>query len=266
MSEPHRHTATPAHPLTPVPSPPSPRGLHRSHLIIVLLIILALAAGLRFWRLAQMPPGFYHDEAYNGLDALSLLQGKTFPQFYEGWELYQNDAHAERPPLETRWPLFFEGNYGREPLHIYLMVLSIKLFGATPIAIRAVPAFFGVLSVLTTFLAARALFEIGAHASHLTHHASPITILTPLVAAFTLAVLFPAVHFSRFGLRMMVYVFVETLAVYCFWKGVNSSQWQVAGSKWQVTSSPAHLLTSSPAHRSVISAIIVRKTVFARWL
>lgn len=216
------------------------------HLVTLLLLILALAAFLRFWRLAQMPPGFYHDEAYNGLDALSLLQGKTFPQFYEGWELYQNDAHAERPAQETRWPIFFEGNYGREPLHIYLMALSIKLFGATPFAIRAVPAFFGALSVLTTFLAAKALFEMRDGRSRLTHHAWPMTdhqlpftIITPLVAAFTLAILFPAVHFSHFGLRMMVYVFVETLAIYCFWKGINKSDY-VSGVK-----SPPHSLTPS---------------------
>ncbi len=266
MSDQHPNTSSPHHPITCSPA----------HLLTILLLILALAAGLRFWRLAEMPPGFYHDEAYNGLDALSLVQGKTFPQFYEGWELYQYDAHAERPPQETRWPLFFEGNYGREPLHIYLMALSIKLFGATPFAIRAVPALFGTLAVLTTFLAAKALFGIrdwrleirdweigggdtarlGDHVSRITHHASPITdhrlpitILTPLVAAFTLAVLFPAVHFSHFGLRMMVFVFVETLAVYCFWKGVNGRVYvsgeQVSGVQVSEVKSPPHLVTPS---------------------
>ncbi|HRQ36307.1 MAG TPA: hypothetical protein PLD25_00125 [Chloroflexota bacterium] len=256
----------------PEPSPPRPITPSPAHLLTVLLLILALAAALRFWRLAEMPPGFYHDEAYNGLDALSLVQGKTFPQFYEGWELYQYDAHAERPPQETRWPIFFEGNYGREPLHLYLMALSVKLFGATPFAIRAVPAFFGVLAVLTTFLAAKALLGIGDwrletgrledHASRITHHASrsthhaspithhrlPITILTPLVAAFTLAILFPAVHFSRFGLRMMVFVFIETLAIYCFWKGINRCKWPVTGGPVADVMSPPHRLSLSPHH------------------
>ena len=105
-----------------------------------LLLAILLAGVLRFWQLDTMPPGFYHDEAYNGLDALALLHGDTFPQFYEGWELYAQDAHADNPPQPTRWPLFFEGNYGREPVHIYLMALSIWLLGATPLAIRAVPA------------------------------------------------------------------------------------------------------------------------------
>ncbi|HFQ94157.1 MAG TPA: hypothetical protein ENK32_09125 [Anaerolineae bacterium] len=185
-------------------------------LVIILTLILLLAAFFRFWQLGSFPPGFYHDEAYNSLDALSLTQGKTFPQFYEGWELYAQDAHAERPPTETRFPLFFEGNYGREPFHIYLMALSVKLFGPTPFAIRAVPALFGVLAVLTTFLAAKALFRPPT-----TDHRPPITIITPLAAAFALAILFPAVHFSRFGLRAMLFVPVETLAVYFFWKAVN---------------------------------------------
>lgn len=195
----------------------------------LLLAILLLAAILRFWQLAQMPPGFYHDEAYNGLDALSLVQGKTFPQFYEGWELYAQDAHAGNPPEPTRFPLFFEGNYGREPVHIYLMALSIKLFGATPFAVRAVPAAAGVLAVLTTFLAAKVVLrpeKIEDQRVKIKDRVmqSLIFNLAPLFAAFTLAILFPAIHFSRFGLRSMLFVPVETLAVVCFWQGITASR------------------------------------------
>ena len=53
--------------------------LSRRGTAVWLLVILALAAFLRLWQLDSFPPGLYHDEAYNGLDALSLLQGKTFP-------------------------------------------------------------------------------------------------------------------------------------------------------------------------------------------
>ncbi len=209
-----------------------PALLSRKQVAFILLLILLVATFFRFWRLEQMPPGFYHDEAYNGLDALSLTQGKTFPQFYEGWELYQNDAHADRPAVETKFPIFFEGNYGREPLHIYLMALSIKLFGATTFAVRAVPAFFGVLAVLTTFLAAREVGGLGGWGAEeqgswgvggLGRDGEVVA----LVAAFVVAVLFPAVHFSRFGLRAMLFVPVETLAVFCFWKGLNSFQFSV---------------------------------------
>jgi len=194
----------------------------KKHQRPLLILVLLLAAFLRLWQLSAMPPALYHDEAYNGLDALSLVQGKTFPQFYEGWELYAQDAHADNPPNETRFPIFFEGNYGREPVHIYLMALSIKLFGATSFAVRLVPALAGIFAVFTTYLAAK---ELTIDNWQLT-----IGNFTPLFAAFTLAILFPAIHFSRFGLRSMLFVPVETLTVYFFWRGINSThrRWFVA--------------------------------------
>lgn len=179
---------------------------------LVLLLVVALAAGLRFWRLGDLPPGLYHDEAYYGLDALSLIRGETFPRFYEGWELYAGDAHAERPPVPTRFPVFFEGNYGREPLHVYLMTLSIRLFGNTPFAVRAVSAAAGTLAVFTTWLAARSLFPPSNDRLFRGE-------LLPLLAAFSLAILYPALHFSRFGIRAMTLLPLMTLAVYAFWRG-----------------------------------------------
>ncbi len=183
---------------------------------LALVAILVLAAFLRFWQVGTLPPGLYHDEAYNGLDALSLLQGKSFPQFYEGWELYAADAHADRSAEERRFPIFFEGNYGREPLHVYLMALSVRLLGATPFALRAVPAAAGVLAVLTTFLAAKALFNVRYRPSTAN--------LIALLAAFLIAIFYPMVHFSRFGIRAMVFVPLETMAVACFWWGINRQE------------------------------------------
>jgi 4-amino-4-deoxy-L-arabinose transferase-like glycosyltransferase len=179
---------------------------------LTLLLIILLAVALRFWHLDRLPPGLYHDEAYNGLDALSLLQGKSFPQYYEGWELYAQDAHANRPATPTRYPVFFEGNYGREPLHVYLMAISLWLLGVTPFAVRAVPAAAGVLAVLTTFLAARAVFP--PQTGRIFNGE-----LLPLLSAFSVAVLYPAIHFSRFGIRAMVMLPFVTLAVYAFWRG-----------------------------------------------
>lgn len=188
--------------------------------ILLLLLIIMLAAALRFWRLGDLPPGLYHDEAYYGLDALSLLRGEQFPQFYEGWELYAQDAHATRPAVLTRFPVFFEGNYGREPLHVYLVALSISLLGNTPEAIRSVAAAAGTLAVFTTWLAARALFP--------PEKSKPFGgEMLPLLAAFSLAVLYPALHFSRFGIRAMTLLPLLTLAVHAFWRG-----WRGRSSVW----------------------------------
>lgn len=202
------------------------------------LLILALlaAAFLRFWQLDSLPPGLYHDEAYYALDALSLLEGKTFPIYYEGWELYAQDAHAQRAATPTRFPIFFEGNYGREPIHVYLLALSIKLFGATPFAIRLVVAVSGVLAVWTTYLAAGALFEerelVGTRRNSKELNTQYSALSTqhylPALAAFVLAILYPALTFSRFGIRAMHFVPIETLAVYCFWRGLTAGRGDAA--------------------------------------
>jgi 4-amino-4-deoxy-L-arabinose transferase-like glycosyltransferase len=183
-----------------------------------LAFILLLAAFLRFWQLDSLPPGLYHDEAYNGLDALSLLNGETFPIFYEGWELYAADAHKDRPVEESQRPIFFEGNFGREPLHIYLMALSISVFGPTPFAIRFVPAAAGVAAVFMTYLAAGILLGRGQREGVGDRYRGWM----PLFAAFMMAVFYPAVTFSRFGIRAMLFVPISTAVVYFFWRGIRT--------------------------------------------
>ncbi|MGQ9492827.1 MAG: ArnT family glycosyltransferase [Anaerolineae bacterium] len=98
---------------------------------LLLLAVTALAALLRLYALQRLPPGLYHDEAYNGLDALDVLQGVR--------------------------PIFFEANNGREPLFIYLVALSVSFLGRSPLAIRLVAALLGVLTVPAAYLMAREL-------------------------------------------------------------------------------------------------------------
>jgi len=97
----------------------------------LLLMITALAAVLRLYALDGLPPGLYHDEAHNGLDALYVLEGGR--------------------------PLFFEANNGREPLFIYLTALSISFLGRSPLAIRLVAALLGTLTVPAAYLMTREL-------------------------------------------------------------------------------------------------------------
>ena len=98
----------------------------------MLLLAVGLAAALRFYRLGEWPPGPYRDEAYNGLDALGVLNGR----------------HA----------LFFPANNGREPLYIYLVALSIALLGPTTLALRLPAALVGTLTTLPAWLLGRAWF------------------------------------------------------------------------------------------------------------
>ena len=98
-----------------------------------LLVIIATAAALRLWALGSVPPGLYHDEAFNGLDALAVLEGKR--------------------------PLFFEANNGREPLFIYLVALSVAVLGRSSGAIRIVAAVLGTLTIPATYLMVKAMFN-----------------------------------------------------------------------------------------------------------
>ncbi len=185
----------------------------------LLLAALLVGAGLRLWRLDALPAGLYHDEAYNGLDALVMSEGGLFPIFHEAWELYAADAHADNPAVPTRFPVFFEGNYGREPVHIYLMSLGVRLLGNSVLAVRLVPALGGILGIWTTWLAAGALLRAAGRRGT----------VVPGAAAVALAIIFPAVHFSRFGLRVMLFVPVSTLCVYFFWRGVAAGRQPARG-------------------------------------
>jgi 4-amino-4-deoxy-L-arabinose transferase-like glycosyltransferase len=98
-----------------------------------LLLLIATAAALRFWALGCVPPGLYHDEAFNGLDALGVLEGER--------------------------PVFFEANNGREPLFIYLVALSVAVLGRSPGAIRIVAALLGTLTIPATYIMAKAMFN-----------------------------------------------------------------------------------------------------------
>jgi len=103
----------------------------RLFLALALIAITLLGAGLRFAYLGSLPPGIYRDEAYNGLDALRVLEGYT--------------------------PLYFEANNGREPLFIYLVAWPIALLGATPLALRLASAIVGTLTIPTVYWLTREL-------------------------------------------------------------------------------------------------------------
>ena len=98
----------------------------------LLLLALFVALILRFYRLGELPPGLYRDEAINGLDALKVLQGE----------------HA----------IFFPANNGREPLYIYLTAAAIALFGQTAFAVRFAAAVVGTLTTLPVYLLGKSWF------------------------------------------------------------------------------------------------------------
>lgn len=98
--------------------------------IFVLLLVLSIGFFLRFYRLGEIPPGFYQDESAIGYNAYSIIEtGK--------------DEHGQP------FPLYFKsfGDY-KLPVYIYLTTLSIQIFGLNEFAIRFPSAFFGFLTVI----------------------------------------------------------------------------------------------------------------------
>jgi 4-amino-4-deoxy-L-arabinose transferase-like glycosyltransferase len=111
----------------------SPHSLSTIHWLLLLLALLT-AVLLRFYQLGEWPPGLYRDEAYNGLDALNVL----------------NSQHA----------LFFPANNGREPAYIYLSALMVGLFGPSAWALRLGAALVGSLTTIPVFLLGRSWFGL----------------------------------------------------------------------------------------------------------
>jgi 4-amino-4-deoxy-L-arabinose transferase-like glycosyltransferase len=146
-------------------SSPRPR---RAVQIAILLAIVVIAAGLRLYRLADLPPGLFIDQAQYGLDAWRIAEGETLPVFVEG-----PGGNKER---------------GREPLFMVLMAGVFLLMGPSAVAIKLTSALIGITTVWMTALAASRF--LGARAG--------------LCAGALIAVSRWHITFSRLGFRAVL--------------------------------------------------------------
>ena len=101
--------------------------------LAALVAILIVAAALWLWRLDSVPPGFTHDEAGHGHDAIAIL-------------------HGARPIYETV-------GYGREPLYDYLVAGLMALAGPTSRVLRFSSVPLGLITLLATFAWTRLAFD-----------------------------------------------------------------------------------------------------------
>ena len=97
------------------------------------IVVLLVAIFLRLYSLETIPGGLLHDEAYNGIDALKIVDGER--------------------------PVFLTENNGREPFFVYLQAISVALFGQTSLALRVVSAITGILTVVATYPLIRRMFD-----------------------------------------------------------------------------------------------------------
>lgn len=159
---------------------------------IILVLIIALSFFLRFYKLAEVPPSISWDEAAVGYNAWTILHwgkdewGKTLPLVFKSFEDYKH------------------------PVHIYLTVPFIGIFGLNEFGVRVSSAFFGVLNVFLIYLLASKIFNnkwVG------------------IVSALVLAVSPYSLQFSRFNHELNFAVFFFMLGLYFFFEGLEKKKW-----------------------------------------
>lgn len=101
--------------------------------VLLFLLILALALGVRTYRLDEIPSALYVDETNAALDALYLLEGRPVSPFATGW---------------------YETPNG----YIYYMAGLFKLFGANYWTLKAASLIPALLTIPAVFFLGRYLF------------------------------------------------------------------------------------------------------------
>ena len=159
--------------------------------VVLLALILAIGATVRFMGLGVIPPGLADDEADKGYDAYSLLTtGK------DQWG--------------ASWPLLAFKGFGdyRTPLYTYLTVPTVKLFGLTPFAVRLPSALFGSFTILCVYVLVGELFRESKRAQTLALLSAALLALSPW-----------HIGMSRMAMEVTVSVFLVIVGMYVFLLG-----------------------------------------------
>lgn len=176
---------------------------------IYLILIIALAAFLRFYQLGQNPPELYADEVSSGYNAYSIL--KT-----------AKDEYGNLLPITFR----AFGDYN-PALSVYTLVPGIAVFGLNPFAVRFPSALMGTLTVLITYFLTKKLTPpsfprkresknwIPDQSLHSTRLSVGNDIL-PLLSAFLLAISPWHLQFTRFSHEANFMVFFTVLGITLF--------------------------------------------------
>ncbi|MFH1864019.1 MAG: glycosyltransferase family 39 protein [bacterium] len=158
---------------------------------ILLGIIVLISILTRFVKLSKYPPAITWDEAAVGYNAYTIL-------------------HWGKDEWGKILPLTFK-SFGddKNPVHVYLTVPFIGIFGLNEFATRAPSALFGVLNVVVIFFLARVMFKSNTVA---------------LIAALFLSVSPFNIQFSRFNHELNFAIFFFIAGVYFFYKGLKTNK------------------------------------------
>lgn len=150
--------------------------------LFLLIFFLLIGVALRFYGQAEMQTILHGDEAFYGLDALSLL---------------------DNPRIQ----LYFPANTGREGLWMNLLAPVIAILGATPLAMRFTSALVGIVTLACVYWLGNetvengGLWVVGALAVLYWHvqlsHIGFRVITMPLFGALAFASLFRAHRLNK---------------------------------------------------------------------
>lgn len=161
---------------------------------ILLLLIVILAAFLRLYKLDTIPSALNWDEVDAGYNAYSIGNwgkdewGKVLPLVFTS---FRDDKH---------------------PVHIYLSVPIIKIFGLSDLTTRLTGAIIGILGVIVIFYLARILFKSD---------------LAGLLAALFLSVSPYHLHFSRGLWEVNFALFFFMLGLLLFFQALQKRNWLI---------------------------------------
>lgn len=160
---------------------------------LTLLLIVVLAAFLRFFYLEHNPAGFYSDEASYAYNAYSILESGR-------------DEHGKA------YPLVFEafGDY-KLPVMLYSIVGSFVAFGPSEWSARVPGALYGSLTVILVFLFTKKIFTTYTEQQELRKKASGIG----LIAALFIAISPSHIFVSRGTWELTPALFFICLGAYC---------------------------------------------------
>jgi 4-amino-4-deoxy-L-arabinose transferase-like glycosyltransferase len=153
--------------------------------VAMLLLTLLIAAGLRLYRLPDLPLGLHYDEAANGILAGEIAGG-------------------------AKLPVFIPSYTGKEVLFFYWAAFWMKLLGVTPLALRLSAALVGLATVAATYWAVCELLY-GCRGMR----------WSALFAAAFLATSFWHLVLSRYGFRAVTQPLMQALTVAALWRGLR---------------------------------------------
>lgn len=171
---------------------------------LILILILIIAAAVRFYQLSQLPMGYNFDEAGMGYDAWCLAN----------WRVSRNMMHLPVYLLNT--------GGGQSALYAYLTASWITIFGMSKFILRLTAALAGLVTIIFGSLIVKE--SLGKKAG--------------LLAAFILAITPYFIMMSRLGFDCNLFLTTSTLALYLTIQAIKKQKcryWLGAGFAWGIS-------------------------------